>query len=180
MCNVILFFETEYYSYFYSFRMADILELEADSLELEQFHRDVIRQEQPIFNPLGEYCVVKRCSSMIKYHKLRDLITHWEHIHQLKRQITKCKICRPLLDRRQRVLQHLKTVHKIIRVYVENDEFIPSGDAILSRIGTPEENTALIQKKEWEHQVREAKALSSTASSLSARRELEELMEMYT
>ena len=92
-----------------------------------------------------------------------------------------------MFDRR-RVLQHLKSVHKItgdtapciIRVYVENDEFIPPGDAILPRIGTPEENTALIQKeKEWEHQVHEAKALASTASSsLSARRELEELMEM--
>ena len=124
---------------------------------------------------------------MIKYHKLRDLITHWQHIHQPKRQISKCKICRRVFDRR-RVLQHLKSVHKItgdtapciIHVYVENDEFIPPGDAILPRIGTPEENTALIQKeKEWEHQVHEAKALASTASSsLSARRELEELMEM--
>ena len=60
------------------------------------------------------------------------------------------KICRRLLDTRKRVLQHLKSVHKItgdtapciIHVYVENDEFIPPGDAILSRIGTPEENTA--------------------------------------
>ena len=50
--------------------MADILELEPDLLELEQFHHEVIRPEQPIFNPLGQYCVVKRCSSMIKFHKL--------------------------------------------------------------------------------------------------------------
>jgi hypothetical protein len=69
----------------------------------------------------------------------------------------------------------------IIPVYVENDEFIPPGDTILPRIGTPEENTVFIQKeKEWEHQIREAKALASTASSsLSARRELEKIMEIY-
>ena len=33
--------------------MADILELEPDLLELEQFHRNVIRPEQPIFNLSG-------------------------------------------------------------------------------------------------------------------------------
>jgi hypothetical protein len=164
--------------------MADILELEPDLLELEQFHHEVIRPEQPIFNPLGQYCVVKRCSSMIKFHKLRDLITHWQHVHQPKRQISKCKICRRVFDRRQRVLQHLKSVHKITGdtapVYVVNNEFIPPGEAIQLRIGTPEENMVFIQKeKEWEHQVRKAKALASTASSLSARRELEELMERY-
>jgi hypothetical protein len=57
-------------------------------------------------------------------------------------------------------------------VYVENNEFIPPGEAIQLRIGTPEENMVFIQKEEWEHQVRKAKALVSTASSLSARREL--------
>jgi len=125
---------------------------------------------------------------MMKYHKLRDLISHWQHIHQPKHLISKCKICRRVFDRRTRVLQHLRSVHKvtgdtgpcIISVYVENNEFIPRGDAILPRTGTPEEHTVYIQKeKKWEHQVHAAKALTSTASSLSARRELEELMEKY-
>ena len=120
--------------------------------------------------------------------KLRDLITYWQHIHQPKHQISKCKICRRVFDRRTRVLQHLRNVHKvtgdtdycIIPVYVENNEFIPSSDPILPTIGTPEENSVFTQnRKEGEHQVREAKALASTASCLSARRELEELMEKY-
>lgn len=154
--------------------MADILELQPDSLELEQFHRAVIRPGQPIFNPLGQYCVVKRCSSLIKYHKLRDMITHWQHIHQPKRQISKCKICRRVFDRRQRVLQHLKSNHKITGDTSHPEMlFCPE---LKPRKKTP----GIIQnEKEWEHQVREAKALPSTASNLSARRELEELMEMY-
>ena len=168
--------------------MVDVLDLMPDSQELEQFHREVIRPEQPVFNPLGQYCIVKRCSSMVKYHNLRDLITHWQHVHQQKRELYKCKSCRRVFPTRSKCKKHLRDSHKIreqeersiISVYVDNKEFIPPRDAILPRIGSPEENADIIQKeKEWAQRVRHMRATASSASKLAEREEAEDILREF-
>ncbi|CAG2225232.1 unnamed protein product [Mytilus edulis] len=81
----------------------DNVQLRADEQELQQFHHLVIRPATPIFNPLGQYCPVRRCSTLYKYHTLREMHTHWQYLHQSTRQIFKCGKCQWLLEREKNV-----------------------------------------------------------------------------
>lgn len=163
--------------------MDDILDLQPDPLELEQFHREVIRPTQPIFHPNGQYCVVKRCSSMVKYHSLRDLITHWKFVHNEYKEMYKCKPCRKMFSCKNKVKRHLDSFHKIktdqdrciISVFVPNEDYIPPADAVIPRNGSAEENEEILQRdREWEANLqrdreREANARRCVASSSRAR-----------
>jgi len=59
VCNVILLLDRMLLVLLYSFRMADILELEPDSLELEQFHREVIGQNNQYLTRWGNIVSTK-------------------------------------------------------------------------------------------------------------------------
>lgn len=166
--------------------MADVLDIKPDSYELQQFHDEIFRPIQPVFNPLGQYCPVKRCSSMYRYYHLRELVTHWQHVHQHRRQIYKCKKCRKVYPRRTVCRSHLKKVHKvedsmetcIIGMYVVNPGFIHPMEAILPRQGTPPENEEVLKRVRAERELatkaRQEKSNTSMAVKLSDRESSED------
>ncbi|CAG2200716.1 unnamed protein product [Mytilus edulis] len=129
--------------------------IRADEQELQQFHHLVIRPATPIFNPLGQYCPVRRCCTLYKYSTPRELHTHWQYLHQPNRQIYKCGKCRKMFGIKSRCSRHISfkhyvredNIHKFLNTIVTpNVDYIETRGAMLPRLGTAEENAEIIDR----------------------------------
>ncbi|VDI83832.1 Hypothetical predicted protein [Mytilus galloprovincialis] len=142
------------------FRMCDDdIQIRADRQELQQFHHLVIRPVTPIFNPLGQYCQVRRCCSLSKYSTLRELHTHWKYLHQPNRQIYKCGKCQKMFWIKSRCFRHISfkhyaikdNIHNFINTIVPpNVYYIENRGTMLPRLGTAVENSEFINQEKSE------------------------------
>ncbi|CAG2234522.1 unnamed protein product [Mytilus edulis] len=165
----------------------DNIQIRADGQELQQFHHLVIRPVTPIFNPLGQYCQVRRCCSLSKYSTLRELHTHWQYLHQPNRQIYKCGKCRKMFGIKSRCFRHISfkhyvredNIHKFLNTIVTpNVDYIETRGAMLPRLGTAEENSEFINRGKSEaSRKREEEARASLVHRLTERLEAAEIME---
>ncbi|CAG2215158.1 unnamed protein product [Mytilus edulis] len=133
----------------------DDIQIRADRQELQQFHHLVIRPVTPIFNPLGQYCQVRRCCSLSKYSTLRELHTHWQYLHQPNRQIYKCGKCQKMFWIKSRCFRHISFKHYVIKdnihkffntIVPPNVYYIENRGTMLPRLGTAVENSEFINR----------------------------------
>lgn len=150
----------------------DVLDIEVDSNELQQFFdleggEAADRRQEPICSPApepdrkqwgtsGMECEVPHCQPLGKFPSFRKYINHWLKVHRKSIPLFKCSICLKKFSVHAKGKSHLKshgTQRGILEVMdVPNHFYIDPGMCVPYRLGSKEERATELQKRKMEAQ----------------------------